>query len=156
MKRRSEMKKIIILITVLSLLLVAYMGITIVNDNIAESMEQMLCNIPLPPQTEFRDSLNYVGRISGAGNGMEHYAVILLSSSLTEDEIADHYIRYTDEEYSLFVYPQESQYISEYDMWFDCWEAGQACYCVELSKSSIVGCEESLWEAILNLDLRGH
>ena len=59
------MKRILILIAVLVLLALAYIGITIANDRIAESMERALRDAPLPPQTELVDSQSHAGRIAG-------------------------------------------------------------------------------------------
>ena len=151
------MKKILILIVVLGLLVLGYRGITIANDRIAQSMESALCAAPLPLQTKLVDSKSHAGRIAGNGNGMQYFAAILISSELSKEEVQLHYNDAVEED-AVYVIEQEAQIISEYDMWFDAWDLdpNRKCYRVEMWKESCVGCEESIREAVLNLDIRGH
>jgi len=148
------MKRILILIAVLVLLALAYIGITIANDRIAESMERALRDAPLPPQTELVDSQSHAGRIAGNGNGMQYFATILVGSELSKEELQLHYDDAVEDE--VYVIEQEAQIIYEYDVWFDAWNPDRKCYRVEMWKESCAGCEESIREAVLNLDIRGH
>ncbi len=39
---------------------------------------------------------------------------------------------------------------------FDNFDTSQKCYMIRLETYSIFGCEDSLWEAFLNSDIRSH
>lgn len=154
------MKKFRLIAIALLILLpiLGYRYIAWANDSIARSMEEKLLSYPLPPQTELLDSKAIAGKLTGNGNGMQYRAMLLVSGSLTEDELQNHYASLNSDGYMVSVYPQESQMITEYyvDYWFDVWNTTQPCWRIEWYRDSIVGFEESIWEGILNIDLRGH
>lgn len=141
---------------VILLLILGYMGIACANDQIAYSMEETLLTHPLPPRAELLDSKAIAGKLDGNGNGMQYRGMLLIASALPEEAIEAHYASLADGTNWVFVYPQESQRIFEYDCGFDVWTDACPCWRVELYRDSIAGCEETLWEALLNSDLRGH
>ena len=129
------------------------------NDRIAASLEERLLRVPLPPETERIDSKSIAGRLpgSGNGNGMQYVGLLLVVSDLSGEELQAYYREQLGNGAFVTVARQESQRPDDYgDWWFDVWTPDRPCYRIELLEESISGCEESLWEALLNLDLRGH
>lgn len=150
------MKKLIWVICLL-LPVLLYAGIVKWNDSIADGLKRTLTEYPLPPQTELLDSKAIAGKQNGNGNGMQYFGLLLVSSDLTAEQLQAHYGAGVGDEGFLLVEPQESQRIDGYgDYWFDAWESDRPCYRIELSMDSVSGCEESILEALLNCDLRGH
>ena len=135
-----------------------YMGIVHANNRIAQSLEERLLEFSLPPETELLDSKAIAGKLSGNGNGMQYRGMLLLSSYLLEEELFAHYSELSDGELFVWVYPQKSQRIDEYydDYWFEYWDNTKPNWRIELYSDSVVGFEETIWEGILNIDLRGH
>ena len=95
--------------------------------------------------------------MEGNGNGMQWFGAMLVESELDEEALRAWYeSQIPDAEYIL-VCRQETPYIFEYSEYaFDNFDVSQKCYMIRLEKYSICGCEDSLWEAFLNSDLRGH
>lgn len=151
------MKKIIAFAILIAVLLSVYPIIHAINNRIAEDLKNTLLEAPLPPNTELVDSISIAGKVEGNGNGMQYFGAILLRSALDADELYTHYADYAAAADWLEVDLQESEYLFEYyDYRFDNWNAEEALYCVSLWNESASGCEDSLGEALLNLDLRGH
>jgi len=149
--------KHVVLIIVL-LLALGYVGIIHANNQIAQSLEERLLEFSLPTETELLDSKAIAGKLSGNGNGMQYRGMLLLSSLLSEEELFSHYSELSDDEHCVRVYPQKSQKINEYydDYWFEHWHNTKPNWRIELYSDSVVGFEETIWESILNIDLRGH
>ena len=152
-----KLRYVAVIIVVL-LLALGYRGIVHVNNRIAHGLEERLLEFPLPPETELLDSKAIAGKLSGNGNGMQYRGMLLLSSYLSEEELVAHYSELSDGELFVWVYPQKSQMIYEYydDYWFEYWDNAKPNWRIELFSDSIVGCEETIQESILNFDLRGH
>ena len=132
-------------------------GIGLANDRIARAMEARLTAYPLPANTVLVDSKAIAGRVAGNGNGMQYRGMLLLGSELTEEELLAHYKPLCGENEFLWIGLQESRRIFEYqNYWFDTWDESQTMWYVELFTDSLVGYEKTLWEEILNMDLRGH
>ena len=135
----------------------AYWGIVFANDRIALSLKEMLVDHPLPPGTQLVDSKAVAGKMAGNGNGMQYFGMILVKTELSEEDLEAYYREKLETEYYLYVEKQESQLIWPYkDYRFENWEDGDDSYCITLYRDSVVGLEDSLWEAILNSDLRAH
>lgn len=151
------MKKLAIAALLLLLPAALYAGIVNVNDSIAIGLETALLEYPLPPDTELLDSVAIAGKMTGNGNGMQYYGMLLITSDLPLEQLKSHYSGDFGEDNYLRIRQQETQMIDgNVDYWFDVWQNDKPSYCVELSRQSVVGCEDTLWEALLNVDLRGH
>ena len=150
--------KMLIIILIILAFVFAYRGIVFANDRIAQSLKDTLLAHPLPPETVLVDSKAVAGKMTGNGNGMQYYGMLLVKTALTEEELAAYYRDTLETEYGLFVDEQKTQMISDWyaDCWFEYWLGGGGHYRVTLYRDSVAGCEDSLWEAILNMDLRGH
>ena len=152
-----KLRYVAVIIVVL-LFALGYMGIVHANNRIAHGLEERLLEFPLPPETELLDSKAIAGKLSGNGNGMQYCGMLLLSSYLSEEELVAHYSELSDGELFVWVYPQKSQKIDEYydDYWFEYWDNTKPNWRIELYSDNVVGFEETIWEGILNIDLRGH
>ena len=84
---------LIVPVTLLILGLLFIFSIPFINDAIAESVAQGLERLPLPNDTETVESLSIAGTVVGNGNGMQYFGVILVKSSLSLDELREHYGR---------------------------------------------------------------
>lgn len=154
------MKKYLWIILPLLLITVFSLTVHFANNRIAAQLEKRVLEYPLPPDTVLVDSKSVAGKVSGNGNGMQYYGGILVGSKLSEDELYAHYEACADgvKGYAFVeVAPQESQLLFEYhDYWFDYWQNDLPSYRVGLWVCSVAGAEDSIWEALLNTDLRGH
>jgi len=152
----KHLKRLAILLLVLSPVLI-YMSVSAVNDRIAESLTDALLAVPLPPETKLLDSQTIAGRQYGNGNGMQYFGMLLVSSDLSADELLSHYKSHLPDAESLDVERQESQMIpGNMDYMFEYWENDRPNYRVTLARWSVSGAENSLWEGLLNCDIRGH
>lgn len=149
-------------IAVILLPILMYQGIRIANNHIADALEERLLSCPLPPETERIDSISVAGKVEGNGNGMQYFGAILVQSALDEDALTAYYNEYFLNGYfedadCVEILRQESPVVFEYhDYRFDRFEESGDCYRIGLWIQSVAGCETSLWESILNFDLRGH
>ena len=157
-------KRLIILCAVILVPVLFNIAIMRVNDGIADSMEKEILSCPLPENTELLDSISIAAKVEGNGNGMQYNSGILVRSELDERELAEHYEKYAQgfkERFGmkpyLVVERMETPVIFEYrDYSFKNWQPGEKNYRVFIYIGSTVGCEETLGEALLNMDLRGH
>ena len=155
MEKRKRRKWPWVLLAILMFPCILYGGVALVNNGIAARLERQLRACPLPPETELLDSTHIAGRLMANGNGMEWRGLLLLKSSLDEQALRDWYGEHFDD--CAWVDRQETPTIYEYyDYRFEHFDPNAACWRVELSDGSTVGCEDSFWEALLNTDLRGH
>ena len=155
------MKKLLRLIIIIALLIaVFHLTIFIVNNQIAERMKQQLVDCSLPENTQLLDSQSIAGKMLGAGNGMQWYGIILISSPMDEEALSEWFYSKIDvnkEIESIEVFKQESPYIfTYYEKQFNNYSAGEDRYQVRFSRNSDVGSETSLWESLLNSDFPGH
>ena len=85
---KTVLKAITIFICVIVLIPVLfYATISIVNNCIANNIEQQLIALELPENTELSDSISIAAKIFGNGNGMQYFGAILVTSDLSEDEL---------------------------------------------------------------------
>ena len=82
---------LILMIVVIALSSIAYIGIVVTNNAIADRIEKDLVTYPLPTKTEFVDSISIAGRLAGNGNGMQYMGAILVDSDLSEEELEEYY-----------------------------------------------------------------
>ena len=158
------MKRLVILCAVILVPVLFNAVIMLVNDGIAHSMEKEILACPLPENTELLDSISIAAKVEGNGNGMQYNSGILVRSELDEEELANHYEKYVQgfkERFGmkpwLIVERQETPVIYDYrDYSFDNWQPGGNHYRVFLTIETIVGCEDTFGEALLNMDLREH
>ncbi len=134
--------------------------IMIANDRMAQSLEARLLSAPLPPDTELIERLYYAGRNDlASGNGMQYFGIILVKSTLTAEELQKEYEKLIMQPGYEYV-TVERQLIPEIKglggKQFRSFAGEGNEYRVELWLNISVGTERNLWEAILNLDLRGH
>ena len=156
------MRKIIgvVFIIFLSMIVLFYAVIYVVNDHIAKRMERQLLECPLPPNSEIIDSASIAGKLQGNGNGMQWFGIILIKSEMDEVELSKWYnssvnIEGTDDE--IYVIKQETPKIFEYGNYrFKNYSGEDHCYQIRLFRNISVGFEASIWEELLNYDLRGH
>ena len=152
----KHLKRVAAALLILSPILI-YIGITAVNDRIAESLTDALLAVPLPPETKLLDSQTIAGRQYGNGNGMQYFGMLLVTSDLSADELLAHYRSYLPDAESLEVERQETQLIPGHmDYMFEYWENDRPGYRITLARWSVSGAEGSLWEGLLNCDVRGH
>ena len=152
-----KLRRVAVILMVMCFAL-GYRGIVHANNRIAQHLEEILLEFSLPPETELLDSEAIAGKLTGNGNGMQYRGILLLSSFLSEEELLAHYSDLGEGDLSVLVYPQKSQIIDEYygEYWFEYWDNTKPNWRIELYSDSIVGCEETIGESILNIDLRGH
>ena len=155
------MKRIILLATFL-LPILFYTCVVVSNNVLADRLERALLRCQLPPEAELLDSISVAGKTSGNGNGMQYSGYILLRCDLDQAALQAWYdSRLEGGQLSpgeeVWVARQESPVIDEYhDIRFRRFDENAACYRVELYTEIVAGFERSLWESLLNCDLRGH
>ena len=148
-----------VLISVLILIALFHAAIYVVNNHIAKQLESQLLNCPLPPNSEIVDSVSVAGKIEGNGNGMQWFGIILIKSEMNEDDLSQWYSSHmdTDESDEIYVIRQKSPEVFEYENYrFNNFSGEDLCYQIQLFRDSAVGTELSIWESLLNFDLRGH
>ncbi len=147
------MKKIkkILLIIFITLLLLFFICIPIINNLIAARVESKIKDIPLPKDTEIIDSISIAGKLTGNGNGMQYFGAILIKSNLDIIELENYYKSYRKNEWSLNIKKQDTTHIDVIDH-------GEYSFS---SRGSLDNCYIIYsWESnkldILSLDIRGH
>lgn len=148
-----------IVLALLTLVVLLYVAIVLANNYKAAQLEKRLKDYPIPPDTYVVDSLAIAGKMDGNGNGMQWYGFLLIDSELSKDDLTRWYeeaIHTQDDEW-LWIAHQETPYVFQHHKkQFSGFTDNGQLYQVCLSKYSVVGCEESTWEAILNSDIRAH
>lgn len=130
--------------------------IMLANNVIAWNMERALRAYPVPEQTEALASGNAVGRPTSSGNGMQWRGLLAVKSGLPPAELAAHYEPLVREytpgtaEISVYAMPDVPEGCDLGPT------AAGADWQIELWRDVAVGCEENVWEALLNGDLRAH
>ncbi len=154
------MKKVrFIILTVVLLIIAFYLSIHIANNHIAETMKQKLLDCSLPAGTQLLESESFAGKMSGNGNGMQWYGIILVKSSQDETALYEWFngMMNDDADESLMVFEQNSPEIFDAgNKTFKMYTGEEGCYQIRLVKESLVGFEQSFWESILNCDIRAH
>ena len=147
------------LIAFLIVMILFHVSIHAVNNRIAKTLERQLLNCQLPPNSALIDSAAVAGKMTGNGNGMQWFGVILIRSDMSEDMLSEWYYSHVHMEDTdwINVIKQETPEIFEYsNRRFNNYANEDDCYQVRLFRSSAVGTESSVWESLLNFDLRGH
>ena len=126
-------------------------SIPFLNNHIAYKVEKKLSETPLPPKTELVDSLSQAGKLTGNGNGMQYFGVILIRSDLSLDELDAYYSDYRSNEWEYLVEVQEEESIKviDHEMLKFSEEIKDSGYYIVYSWGS----GKSLLE---ELDIRGH
>lgn len=153
MKRRKWLIPVFIIAAIVLFNVVVYFA----NNMVAKGLEKRLLDYPLPPDTDMIESCSIAGKLYGNGNGMQYYGIMLIKSELPIEDIIAHYNDDSQDTYPVFVTKQESPVIFDgYDYVFEKFPDDANCYMLKLYSDSVIGCEGTLWEGILNSDLRGH
>ena len=139
---------------------ISQLTIHIANDHIAKELEHKLRSCPLPTDAQLLDSASIAGKMEGNGNGMQWFGVMLIKSSMSEEELTEWFEQRVavDEgtEY-IWVMKQDTPTIfGDSHFQFQNYSDANDCYQIRLARYSVAGMESSLWEQILNGDLRGH
>lgn len=69
----------------------------------AYNVEKMLCETPLPEQTELIEAISKAGKLTGNGNGMQYFGAILIKSELSLEELETYYSDYRSNEWEYLV-----------------------------------------------------
>ena len=134
-----------------------YAGIVVSNNRIAEGLRQQVDGWPLPPDTERVESVAVAGKMDGNGNGMQYFGGALLHSRLDEAALRAWYEPRLSDGESLRVARQDSPLLFECDKrCFQDFEDDGRYWVVMLCRYNSVDAEETPWDALLNLDIRGH
>ena len=155
------MKRIILLAAFL-LPILFYTFIVVSNNAVAGRLERALLRCQLPPEAELLDSISVAGKTDGNGNGMQYAGYILLRCDLDQAALQAWYdSRLESGQLSpgedVWVERQEQPVIDEYhNLRFRRFDENATCYRVVLCKEIVAGFERSLWESLLNCDIRGH
>ena len=97
------------------LILAAFVSVPVYNNYCAYNVEKMLCETPLPEQTELIEAISQAGKLTGNGNGMQYFGAILIRSDLSLEELDAYYSRYRSNEWECLVKIQEGQSIEGID-----------------------------------------
>ena len=143
------MKKKWIPIAIVVVLLVGFViSIPLANNLLAKNAERQLLELSLPDQTTVADSLWTTGKLTGNGNGMQHFGAMLLKSELTLDELSAYYSQALPNVVVKAQKTQRIECIETQELSFDTDVTAGHYYVVYLF------CDSS--SPVLNLDLRGH
>ena len=145
----SKTKKILITAAAILLLLPVVLNIVVmsVNDAYAARAEKELKQLPLPVDTVYIESFSKAGKLSGNGNGMQYYGVMLITSELPLEQLQEYYGQYDN----YYVYEQNTARIEELhgSIRFNTDPVPDNAYRVELWG------ESPSW-LFTELDIRGH
>ena len=116
-----------------------------------ELNEKMLCETPLPEQTELIEAISKAGKLTGNGNGMQYFGAILIKSELSLEELDAYYSEYRSNEWEYLVEVQEGQSV-------EMLEHGGLQFSEEIKGNSyyIVYSWGSGNSLLKELDIRGH
>ena len=150
---KKTIKYIIIAIIILVILTPVY--IYIINDMIANSVENSIKRISLPPKTELIDSISVAGKLTGNGNGMQYFGAILINTELNETELENYYSTFRKNNWQCLIDKQTAEKINIiehgiYEFKNFRKEDFEKCYIVYSWGDS------PIFKSILELDLRGH
>ena len=121
------------------------------NSYCAYNVEKMLCETPLPEQTELIEAISQTGKLTGNGNGMQYFGAILIKSELSLEELETYYSDYRSNEWEYLVEIQEGQSIKVIEH-----KALQFSEEIEDSGYYIVYSWGSGNPLLKELDIRGH
>lgn len=97
-RRKNRLRHTIrvLMVFIAVILLFFSIGIPMINNAIALSIEGDLKQLPLPQDTVVIESTSAAGKLTGNGNGMQYFGAVLLKSDLTLEELYDHYRPYRE------------------------------------------------------------
>lgn len=148
-----------LLISLLILIVLFHAVIYVVNNFIAMGMERQLRNCLLPPESQIIESASVAGKVLGSGNGMQWYGILLIRSDMGQAELLQWYKKHVSRTGNdeIYVMRQDGPEMFEYgERRFHSFPNDGPCYQIQLFRNLAVGTESSIWESLLNLDLRGH
>lgn len=146
---KGKISKFLAVTSVILLFAVVFynlIGGALCNNIKANQIEKSFLRLDMPPKTEFVETASFVGNTSGTGNHTEIWAGMLISSSLSKEELNDYF-----ENYAIYTISEcmedtflASQSFLEFSESFD----------EELNSGYFVVC--NYYEAFTQQDLRGH
>lgn len=133
------------------IIIVGLISIPIINNQYAHSLEEKLCEIPLPKNTEFIESISKAGKLNGNGNGMQYFGAILIKSEFSLQELEIYYSNYRSNQWDCLVEVQNDNSIKEIEHELVCFNASvsDTGYYIVYSWGS----NNSIFD---KLDIRGH
>ena len=135
-------------ICLIVLILAAFVSVPIYNNYCAYNVEKMLCETPLPEQTELIEAISQTGKLTGNGNGMQYFGAILIKSELSLEELDAYYSEYRSNEWEYLVEGQSVEMLEHGGLQFSEEIKGNSYYIVYSWGSG-----NSL---LRELDIRGH
>ena len=155
MKKALRRLSVVLVVLLFLFPVISGIGITVTNNVIADKNAKELSSYPLPPETFLADTVASAGKFVGNGNGMQYFGSILVSSTLTAEELREYYSKAFD---FIEVRPQKSadiDFIMHSDYRFDNFEEGKTYYSITRwgSAQNYVPDWLAHW---LDFDLRGH
>ena len=150
-----------VFVIIILLILVFNLAVYISNNLIAARLKRRLLDCPLPEDTQLLESKSIAGKMYGNGNGMQWFGIILVKSDSDEQALYDWYHSKVDFDPSaewIEVFEQDTPYVIDkyHNAQFKNYTDAETCFQICIVRDSIVGAESSVWEALLNSDLRGH
>ena len=98
-------------ICLIVLILAAFVSVPVYNNYCAYNVEKMLCETPLPEQTELIEAISQAGKLTGNGNGMQYFGAILIKSELSLEELDAYYSDYRSSEWEYLMEVQKGQFV---------------------------------------------
>ena len=135
-------------ICLIVLILAAFVSVSVYNNYCAYNVEKMLCETPLPEQTELIEAISKAGKLTGNGNGMQYFGAILIKSELSLEELDAYYSEYRSNEWEYLVEGQSVEMLEHGGLQFSEEIKGNSYYIVYSWGSG-----NSL---LKELDIRGH
>ena len=135
-------------ICLIVLILAAFVSVPVYNNYCAYNVEKMLCETPLPEQTELIEAISKAGKLTGNGNGMQYFGAILIKSELSLEELDAYYSEYRSNEWEYLVEGQSVEMLEHGGLQFSEEIKGNSYYIVYSWGSG-----NSL---LRELDIRGH
>ena len=135
--------------------LLLMLSIPLINDYSAKQVEKDLCNLPLPEESMYVDSVSKAGKLVGNGNGMQYFGAVLIKSNLSLEALEDFYSEYRKTEWECLVEVYKGQEI-------DVIEHCSLKFSEEVTSSEnyyiVYSWGESLhpFDSLMDFDLRGH
>lgn len=138
-------------ICLIVLVLAVFVSVPAYNNYGAYKVKKVLCETPLPEQTELIEAISLAGKLTGNGNGMQYFGAILIRSELSLEELNTYYSDYRSNEWDYFVEVQEGQSVEVI-------EHGTLKFSEEINDSGyyIVYSWGSSNSLLKELDIRGH
>lgn len=97
------------------LILAIFVSVPVYNNYCAHKVEKVLCETPLPEQTELIEAISQTGKLTGNGNGMQYFGAILIRSELSLEELNTYYSDYRSNEWDYLVEVQEGRSVEVID-----------------------------------------